>query len=205
MTEEEKGLLQRENMVYQAIASRRLQWDYLEWQVPALGLTAQAFLFTIAVGGGSSQLARIVASALAVIVAFLCVTLMARHREAELLDAEWLEDFERDVWGDDPQHRFRVHGEAFVSKREKVEFDGGWTERFVKPLPGRKTLPGFKTWIFGLLSFGLAGAVVFAISIFDSDVFLSPQRSSDGSAARTAPAWPISTDDPECAWDGWCW
>lgn len=193
-------------MVYQAIVSRRLQWDYLEWQVPALGLTAQAFLFTIAVGGSSSQAARIVASLLAVIVSFLCMTLMARHREAELLDAHWLEEFETDQWGADPEHRFRVHGEAFVTKRAKTGFDGGWTEWFVKPLPGRKTLPGFKTWIFGLLSFALAGVVVLTISIFDPDAFLTPpQRPSNGSAVRTVPEWEAPASDPECAWGYWCW
>lgn len=35
-------------LVFQAVAQRRLQHDMLMWQVPALGLTAQAFLLTIA-------------------------------------------------------------------------------------------------------------------------------------------------------------
>jgi hypothetical protein len=35
-------------LVYQAVAQRRLQRDLLMWQVPALGLTAQAFLLTTA-------------------------------------------------------------------------------------------------------------------------------------------------------------
>ncbi|MER6612681.1 hypothetical protein [Streptomyces xantholiticus] len=39
-----------DTVVYQAVAARRMQWDALLWQVPALSLTAQAFLFTITLG-----------------------------------------------------------------------------------------------------------------------------------------------------------
>lgn len=199
---------QRENMVYQVVASRRLQWDFLLWQVPVLSLTAQAFLFTIAVGGSSSQLARIVSSLLAIVITFLCLTLMARHREAEIMDARWLENFEQQVWGSDPQHQFRVHGKAFVQKRPRLGVDGGWTERIVAPLPGRKTLPGFKTWVFGLLCFGLAAFLVLVSSAFVPDVFLTPQPPKEAPSRPAVSWWP---DDPsgnqECGWGigTWCW
>lgn len=39
---------------YAALAERRLQWDSLLWQVPVLSLTAQAFLFTIALSPGGT-------------------------------------------------------------------------------------------------------------------------------------------------------
>ncbi|WP_428340824.1 hypothetical protein [Mycobacterium sp.] len=202
MTEVEKSF-QRENMIYQVVASRRLQWDYLLWQVPVLSLTAQAFLFTIAVGGASSQFARIVSSLLAMVITFLCLTLMARHREAEIHDAHWLEDFEEDEWGSDPRQRFRIHGEAFARKRPELGIYGGWTERIVAPLPGRKTLPGFKTWVLGLLCFGIAAFTVLVVSIFAPEAFLAPQQpSGPASLSVTGRSYPLS--DAECEWDYWC-
>jgi hypothetical protein len=47
---------------YAAIAARRTQWDSLLWQVPTLSLTAQAFLFTIALTQGNDAWARIISS-----------------------------------------------------------------------------------------------------------------------------------------------
>jgi hypothetical protein len=40
---------------YQAVATRRMQWDALLWQVPSLSLAAQAFLLTISVDGDTSR------------------------------------------------------------------------------------------------------------------------------------------------------
>ena len=50
-------------LVYEVIAGRRNTYDGLLWQMPMLGLTAQAFLFTIALGSGG-RFARITASLL---------------------------------------------------------------------------------------------------------------------------------------------
>lgn len=176
-------------MVYQVVAARRLQFDHLVWQVPALSLTAQAFLFTIAIGGTTSRPARIIASLLAIVITVLCTTLMARHRQSEIHDANWLEDFEKAEWKTDPAAGdldFRVHGEAFREKRGKGRVDGGWTESIVRPLPG------YKTWITGLLIFGVAAFVTLVVSIFCPDVFLTPQRSS------VAPPPSICADDFYC-------
>src|SRR5690242_11654219 len=50
------------------------------------GNAAQAVLFTIALGSGDRFL-RVVASLLSLVMTFLCLTLVARHRQAELTDA----------------------------------------------------------------------------------------------------------------------
>jgi hypothetical protein len=126
-------------MVYQVVAARRLQWDNLVWQVPALSLTAQAFLFTIAIGGTSSRPARIIASLLALVITLLCTTLMARHRQSEIHDAHWLADFETNEWKTNTAEGeldFRVHGLPFRDRRGAGGVDGGWTDRIVRPLPG---------------------------------------------------------------------
>src|SRR5689334_1080049 len=179
-------------MVYQVVAARRLQFDNLVWQVPALSLTAQAFLFTIAIGGTTSRPARIIASLLAIVITVLCTTLMARHRQSEIHDANWLAAFEADEWKTAPAAGdldFRVHGLAFREKRGKGSVDGGWTESIVRPLPG------YKTWIAGLLVFGAAALVTLAVSICCPDVLLTPQKFS------VAPTPSICADDFYCGDD----
>jgi hypothetical protein len=52
----------------------------LLWQVPALSLTAQSFLLTIAVGSGSSNYARLISSGLSVIIALSSYALMHDQR-----------------------------------------------------------------------------------------------------------------------------
>jgi hypothetical protein len=129
---------------YNTVAARRMQWDTLLWQVPIMSLTGQAFLFSIALAPGSSQTARTVASALAVIAAWLSITLMTRYRQQELGDAQWLEDFEEKL---DPS--VRVHGKNFLKIRDSRPFPA--RERLGIPL-----LKGYRTWVIGLGLFGLA-------------------------------------------------
>ena len=63
----------------------------LLWQVPALGLTAQAFLMTIVLGAASSSIspaARYAAAALSIIVAFAAGYLMHDQRARAINHAE---------------------------------------------------------------------------------------------------------------------
>jgi hypothetical protein len=72
--------------VYSVIAARRTAFDTLMWQVPALGLAAQAFLLTIAYGSDSSQLARCISGSLAAVVALVAIQTMLKHRANEKTD-----------------------------------------------------------------------------------------------------------------------
>src|SRR5687767_14875501 len=65
------------------------------WQTPVISLTAQAFLFTIALGPGSSLTSRLIAAFLAAIAAFASVILMRKHRALEEYCSRQLEQFER--------------------------------------------------------------------------------------------------------------
>lgn len=149
--------------VYAVVAARRLQWDNLLWQVPILGLTAQAFLFTIQLGGDSRQVSRVIAALLSLVVTYLCVTLMARHRQAELFDAHWLEAFEKEHW---PQIE-AVHGYSFAARRNAEPVDGGWTDSIV-PL-----VRGYRTWIGGLLFVGAAALVNLVLAVAAPQVMAS--------------------------------
>jgi hypothetical protein len=80
---------------YEMILLRQLDQDQMQWQTPGLALTAQAFLLTIAIGAGTSQFARLMASGLGVVVAGLSMQLMAKHRWLEQLDAIQLQALER--------------------------------------------------------------------------------------------------------------
>lgn len=143
------GTTVRDEARYQGVLARRMQWDLLVWQVPVLGMTAQAFLFTIALGDGN-RFGRIVASLLSLTMTFLCITLMARHRQAELTDARWLAEYERAHFEDSS-----VHGADWRQRRDATGLDAGRIGRAI-PL-----LPGFTTWIVGLAAFG--GAAIAAL------------------------------------------
>jgi len=68
------------------------------WQAPALALTAQAFLLTIALGGNAiSVSARALAAALGLVVACMSMQLMAKHRYLRELDNAWLTVMEKEI------------------------------------------------------------------------------------------------------------
>ncbi|UIK90271.1 hypothetical protein [Arthrobacter polaris] len=139
-------------LAYQAVVARRLQWDTLLWQVPTLSLTAQAFLFTIALGSNSSQISRTIAASLSIIVTCLSVTLMARYRQSEFMDASWLHEREKSL-----DEELRIHGVGFVAMRRNFPV----TRKQVAFVP---LVPGYLTWVVGLLLFGLAAIVVVVIT-----------------------------------------
>jgi hypothetical protein len=141
---------------YAAVVARRLQWDNLLWQVPVMSFTAQAFLFTIALGGGTSRAGRIISSVLSLVITWLSVTLMARHRHAELTDAEWLEEAERGPGGNGEA----IHGKAFQQRRDLISRVGQGPISNAIPLR-----PGFSTWVGGLLIFAAAAICVLVLSV----------------------------------------
>lgn len=120
------------------------------WQVPTLSLTAQAFLFTIALAPDSSRTARVVASGLSIIMTVLSMHLMARHRQAEHTDAHWIADYEREHFGRS------WHGKDWAVKRNAL------------PVPFFAKLKGYPVWMAGLGLFGLAAVAVLLLT------FLSP-------------------------------
>lgn len=138
-------------LIYQAVAQRRLQHDLLMWQVPALGLTAQAFLLTIVLGPGSSRLARILAALLAALSSGLSMQLMARHRWHEATERAWLEAFERG-YGLDPVHRGQYQLASDVGVRPANRF-AGWRS--------------YRTWQVGLAIFGLVSLFGLALAAFE--------------------------------------
>ncbi|MBU1587486.1 MAG: hypothetical protein KKH51_06010 [Actinobacteria bacterium] len=125
--------------------------------MPVLSFTAQAFLFTIALGPGTSSVGRISAAALSILITFLSITLLKSHRIAEVTDSHWLERMERD--DDDLPELYRIHGTAIRESRLREGTQAGKKDIWVP------RLRGYITWIYGLGAFGLAAIAVIVITV----------------------------------------
>ena len=80
---------------YAAIAGRAQSYNDLQWQTPNLALVAEAFLLQIALGPQSTSVARLVASALNLMLSLLCIQKMAKHREMQINDRITLRKLEK--------------------------------------------------------------------------------------------------------------
>jgi hypothetical protein len=77
------GKLARQLFAYEMLAARRNQQDSMLWQAPALALTAQAFLLTIALGGNAASVfARALAAGLGLVVA--CMSMQLMHYSSDI-------------------------------------------------------------------------------------------------------------------------
>jgi len=81
--------------LYSVLSTRRTAYDTLFWQAPVLSLTAQAFLFTVALSGGTPVWSRRIAAVLALLAALASIQLMVKHRYQETLDCMTCERVER--------------------------------------------------------------------------------------------------------------
>jgi hypothetical protein len=127
-------------VLYQVVAARRQSFDSMVWQVPALSLTAQAFLLVIALGSGSGHLARLAAGLLSALTALMSVQLLLRQRLHERADARWLHAFEKDHgWVEIHQHPETRVAEAGLQAR------------------GLEKQPSHRLWIAGMVLFGITG------------------------------------------------
>jgi len=82
-----------------------------------LSFTAQAFLFTIALGSGDDW-AKLMSSYVSLIVTSLSITLMARHRQTEIADSELMARIEKNELH---LERFEISGKPFQLRRERQE------------------------------------------------------------------------------------
>lgn len=132
----------REEMLaqYQVVAARRQNFDSMLWQVPALSLTAQAFLLVIALGSGSGHLARIATGLLSALTALMSAQLLLRQRLHEEADSRWLHNFENSH-GLEPVHQRGKDRVAAVNIQAR----------------GLAKFPSHQLWSVGLILFGATG------------------------------------------------
>lgn len=79
---------------YAVLNARRDSFNSLLWQTPVLSLTAQAFLFIIALSQNVNDIARKMAATLALIVAIASIQLLVKHRFGEVDNAKLLQKLE---------------------------------------------------------------------------------------------------------------
>ena len=79
---------------YQVISDRRIAYDTMSWQTPALSFTAQAFLFTVALGPDVARVSRVLSAALALAVSVVSIQLLRKHQYMEFMDSLLLEQIE---------------------------------------------------------------------------------------------------------------
>jgi len=156
-----------ENMwaIYTVVAARRLQWDNLVWQVPALSLTAQAFLMTITLSADYDVWPRRAAALLSCVICLLSLNLLARQRLSELTDAHFLGSFEAKnaTWLDgmvvdgEAEPVGPIHGPRFKERREALRIEN--KDGRIMSFAARWT--SSRVWFVGLALFGLVSLVVF--------------------------------------------
>jgi hypothetical protein len=131
----------------------------LLWQVPALSLTAQAFLFSIALSPDGTRTTRIIASLLSLVMTFLSLHLMVKHRQAEVADSQWLEAYENKFPAPVGASKWPMHGRSWADYCNSIDPNIG-------RLGGLSKLTGFRIWSWGLSAFGMAAIVVLLLTIF---------------------------------------
>ena len=142
---------------YAAVAARRTQFDQLVWQVPVLSLTAQAFLFSIALSPAATTTASAIACVLSFLMTVLSLHLMVKHRQAEIADSQWLEQYERQLLSD-RGFPWPMHGTAWSDYRKRID-------RKLGPFGFLRGLNGFLLWSFGLAVFGVAAVAVLLLTV----------------------------------------
>lgn len=159
--------LPRDEVVYPVVSSRRQGYDQMMWQVPALSLTAQAFLFSIALASSASQATRLIAATLALFTSLMSIQLMGKHRHHELQDALLLEKMEQDL-GMRPVHTRKPPMGRSPSTGPNSSPGAGPARTPWLWLIG---LSSYRVWVLGLGVFGLAAAVVLVLSAFSPATF----------------------------------
>jgi hypothetical protein len=151
------------NTVYKVLSNRRNLRDDLLWRAPVLGLTAQAFLLTIALNSASSVFAKIFSSFLAIITSFMSMQLMAKHRYFEKLDNLHIEQLE-EINGITKYHGNHENLKNFLTQDRKKKLNtknnklAKIFDRFIK-------LSSYHVWMFGLSMFAIVSFTVMMKSI----------------------------------------
>ena len=91
---DEKAIYEKTRLAYDTLIANRLSHDNLMWQTPLLCITAQSFLYTIALTSTNSIQAKTASSFIAVILGFAAIQLMSKHRSHEISESKKLEKLE---------------------------------------------------------------------------------------------------------------
>jgi hypothetical protein len=147
---------------YSVVANRRQQWDVLLWQMPTMALTGEAFLLTIALAGSTSQAGRILASALAMIVALAALHSLSAHRLSELTDAAWLLEHEK------AHGASQIHGLTWRDRRIAIVKDQLGSRSFTDRLVARTyRFRSIVVWFWNMVLIALTATIILVLAAVD--------------------------------------
>lgn len=133
--------------VWQTMAARRSGFDAMMWQTPALGMTAQAFLLTLALGPGTARWARLISAVLSLVLSLMVMQLMAKHRQNEVCESRRLEQLEAKL-------RFK---ENFGFLPHAIHKAANADKRFWNA-------SSYRLWMAGLALFAIVAAVIIVLA-----------------------------------------
>ena len=142
--------------MYESLVARRISYDQLMWQVPALGLAAQAFLIGTGVNEEAPWPVQAVALLMAVGVGLLSLQLMGKQRFHEQLDTRFLEAWE------ESHHDVRVKGFVPHNPATGVAEYGGQTKAEAFGVTAHRFVlkSSYRFWVIGLACFTTLPAAV---------------------------------------------
>ncbi|KAH7103102.1 hypothetical protein BKA62DRAFT_697221 [Auriculariales sp. MPI-PUGE-AT-0066] len=127
-----------------------------------MALTAHAFLFTIALAGDSTPLARYLSMVISLIITLLTCRLFIGHMIREVADRAWLAEFEKAYL---PEIG-RVHIKHWSYRKNVNKKKAGWMRILF-------ILPAFQTWRDGLVVMCGVSVAVIAVTAVNPSLFSS--------------------------------
>jgi hypothetical protein len=80
---------------------------------------------------------RIIASLLSLVMTFLSLHLMVKHRQAEVVDSQWLEAYEKEFPAPVGAPKWPMHGRSWADYRNSIDPNIGRLGGFVRELAER--------------------------------------------------------------------
>ncbi len=169
--------------LYQALTASRLSHNELFWNVPLTNLTAQAFLYLIALGKDSDPVSVVVASIISIFIGFFSIQLFERNRFMEIMDAEQLESIEkqlRSLGYSLPQTSVKTESRTYLTDDNNFK-SSAFVEsnlRKKKRISSFSSISSYKLWKTGL----------WTIVIFSTGILINATLSLYYSASTPAKA-----------------
>ncbi|MFE4197358.1 hypothetical protein ACFRJ9_15955 [Paenarthrobacter sp. NPDC056912] len=150
---------QKHVVVYEALTARVGHRDGLLWQSPALALTAQAFLLTIALGHESTSFARLISALLGTAITVLSIQLMRKHRMYLWNEMIAMHALEREM-GLSVSAVDYSNQLAYIYKNDPAR-------HYIQPKTKRflTKLESVRVWTYGLAVFGFVNLGLSVLSI----------------------------------------
>ena len=103
-------------LTYQILSNNRIAYDKMMWQVPALTITAQAFLYSIGFQKMQEIPILIITTILNVLIGLLAIQLMSKHRYHEMEASKQLHDIELQ------NNLIQIHKKKAIAKSNVINY-----------------------------------------------------------------------------------